>query len=69
MNIKNLLNRVSQNPTVAKAFHTFYQAALGVLVVGLFAAHSSTDVKALLVAAVAAGVSAVKSSLVARLRG
>lgn len=49
-----------------KVFHTFWQAAAGALVSGLFAAKSTQDVKAVVMVAVAAGLAAVKAMAVAR---
>lgn len=51
-----------------KVFHTFWQAAGGVLIAGLLAARSSQDVKAVVAVAVAAGLAAVKAAVVARLK-
>lgn len=72
--VKALLRR---HPTAAKAFHTFYQSFIGVLVLGLtpvFSAATSGNVHeagvalvALVSAALAAGLSAAKSIIAARI--
>lgn len=49
-----------------KVFHTFWQAAGGVLIAGLLASRSSADVKLALGAAFAVGLAAVKAALVSR---
>ena len=62
--IKPFLKKLIINRKFRAVLHTFWQAAGGVLAVQLFAAHSSADVKAIVVLAVATGLSAVKNSLV-----
>lgn len=54
--IKAFLYRVSQNPLVMRAAHTFIQAFLAVLLVTGLKLDKTT-----LIAAVAAGISAVKT--------
>ena len=65
-NVKSFLKALASNPTVVKAAHTFWQAFLAALLVGIFAVHDLKGAQALLLAAIAAGASAVKSQLVAR---
>ena len=60
------LKALWSNETVKRVLHTFWQAAGGVLLAGVFAAHSTGDVKALVVAAFAAGLAAVKALVVSR---
>lgn len=62
--MKNLFKNFTTNEWVVRAFHTFWQAALGVLLAHYLAPGQPTDVKALVVAAVAAGASAVKTMVV-----
>lgn len=62
--LTNLAYRVSQNPLVSRAIHTFLQAFLAVLAVGGF----KLD-KVALTAAIAAGLSALKTFLVAYFAG
>jgi GH25 family lysozyme M1 (1,4-beta-N-acetylmuramidase) len=45
-----------------RVFHTFWQAASGALISGLTLAHSSTDVRLAVAAAIAIGLSAVKNT-------
>lgn len=61
--IKNLVYRALQSPTVVKASHTFWQAFLAALLVTGFKLNTTT-----LLAAVAAGFSAVKSLVVSQVR-
>lgn len=58
--LKNLLYRASQSPLVERAIYTFIQAFLAVLAVGGF----KLD-KTLLAAAIAAGLSALKTAALA----
>lgn len=64
--VKGKLNQLLHNDQVMRVIHTFYQAAAGALVAGLFAAHSTADVKGVLTVAVAAGLAAVKALFVSR---
>lgn len=56
-----LLKKAQSNPVVERAEHTFWQAAAGVFVAALSGAHG--DVRVAVTVAVAAGLSAVKTSL------
>jgi hypothetical protein len=49
-----------------RVFHTFWQAAVGALVAGLVTVHSTSDVKAVVMVAVTAGMAAVKALVVSR---
>ncbi|MDL2342297.1 MAG: hypothetical protein QFB87_04450 [Patescibacteria group bacterium] len=57
--LKQFCKTLSENPICVKAFHTFWQAFLAVWIASSF----KLD-KVVLIAAVAAGLSAVKSVLV-----
>lgn len=59
--LKSQILKAAHNDAVRRVFHTFWQAAGGVLLAALFAAHSSQDVKLALGAALAAGLAAVKN--------
>lgn len=59
--LKALWNKVPEG--VKRVLHTFWQAAGAALLTGLLAAHSSTDVKAVLFTAGATGLAAVKALL------
>lgn len=63
---KLILVGLAQNEHVRRVFHTFWQAAGGVLISGLLLAHSTADVKLAAGAALAAGLAAVKALIVAR---
>lgn len=54
-----LLNKLTENEIVVRAVKTFVQAAIAVVVVGYVSVKDIESAKALAVAAVAAGVSAV----------
>jgi hypothetical protein len=62
-----IIYRVSDSELAKRALHTAWQAALGVVLAGIFAAHSTGDVKALVIAAGAAAASALKTSVLAYL--
>lgn len=62
--LKALVNALIHNDKVMRVVHTFWQAAGGVLIAGLLAAHSSSDIKLSLAAALAAGLAAVKALVV-----
>lgn len=64
--MKELLKRFINNDYVRRVFHTFWQAAGGMLIAGLLAAHSTQDVKFALGAALAAGLAAIKAMLVSK---
>ena len=64
--VKNLVRSLVASDAVRRVLHSFWQAAGGVLLAGVFAAHSSGDVKALVIAACAAGLAAVKALVVSR---
>lgn len=64
--LKELAKRVWANDNVRRVWHTFWQAAGGVLVAGLLAAHSSADVKAAVFLAATTGFSAVKALYISR---
>lgn len=64
-NLKNLAYRL-WNSEGRKVFHTFWQAAGGVLIAGLLASKSTADVKLAVGAAVATGLAAVKALLLSR---
>jgi len=64
--LKNFVHSLIVSDGFKRALHTFWQAAGGVLLAGVFAAHSTGDVKALVVAAFAAGLAAVKALVVSR---
>lgn len=64
--VKGLLRKLYLNDQVRRVFHTFIQAAAGVLVAGLLAAHSTADVKGVLTVAVAAGLAAIKALVVSK---
>lgn len=59
MNLKDFLRTIVRHPLVVRAFHTFIQAFLAVWLVSNF----SMD-KVTLTAAIAAGISALKTMLV-----
>lgn len=62
--IKTLWQKASSNKLLVRAFHTFWQAALAVVLVKLTTVHDLTDLQALATAAVAAGFSALKTVIV-----
>lgn len=64
--VKQTVFVLINNDHVKRVFHTFWQAAGGLLLAGLLASHSSQDVKMALGAALAAGLAAVKAAVVAR---
>jgi len=64
--IKVLFFSLVSNKFVMAVAHTFWQAAGGVLVASLFAAHSTADVKGAIAVAVATGLAAVKNTYVAK---
>jgi hypothetical protein len=64
--LKSIVKSVWANDSVRRVIHSTWQAAGGVLLAGLVAAHSSTDVKAAFVVAGAAALAALKAALVAR---
>jgi hypothetical protein len=67
---KLLLTRLANSPTVHKAAHTFWQSASAYLIYSVLVAnqplHTVGDYKVLLVGAIAAGLSALKTLAVAR---
>lgn len=65
-NLKGLVKKLVNNPLVMHVFHTFWQAAAGVLFAGLVTVHSSADAKRVIAVAVATGLAAVKAMVVAR---
>lgn len=69
-NIRNFLlglaYRLYYSDTARRAAHTFVQAFVAVLLVGLVSVKDFKTGAALFVAAVAAGISAVKGALVSR---
>jgi hypothetical protein len=67
--IKQLVAALWANDFVRRVVHTAWQAAAGVLISGLLAAHSAADVKAVIIVAVAAALSAAKGAIVAKVRG
>jgi uncharacterized integral membrane protein len=56
-------------PLVSRAIHAFWEAAVASLLVTVFAAHNSTDVKASLIGAVSLGLSAVKTMFWSYVKG
>lgn len=74
--IKQVYVKVTSNQTIMRVFHTFWQSLLAVFLVGVLPIFDSlktghyTDARtagiALVVAAVAAGISAVKNAVVYR---
>lgn len=64
--IKSLLRRAYYSDNARRIFHTFYQAAGGVLLAGLIAARSSSDVKLAVAAALTVGLAAVKALFLAK---
>lgn len=67
--LKQLVQTAWANDFVRRVVHTAWQAAAGVLLTGLVASHSSTDVKVVLVAAFAAALSAAKGAVAAKVQG
>jgi hypothetical protein len=59
--LKSWGQRIATHPTVIKAFHTFWQSFLAVLLAGIFSTHSISELFVLVSAALAAGLSALKS--------
>lgn len=59
--IQSKIKQLWLNDSVRRVFHTFWQAAGGVLLSGLLLARSSNDVKLAVGAAFAAGLAAVKA--------
>lgn len=66
MSAKSLLKSVWANDGVRRVVHTFWQAAAGSLVAGLFAAKSTSDVKLTIATSVAVGLAAVKAALLSK---
>lgn len=70
MNLPTKLNAIvhwfTTSDSVRRVLHTFWQAAGGLLLSGLLAAHSTTDVKMAVGAALAAGLAAVKAAFLAK---
>lgn len=64
--VKDLIYKAVHSEGAKRVFHTFWQAAGGVLLSGLLASRSSTDVKLALGAALAAGLAALKAAYLAR---
>ena len=64
--LKSILRTIWSSDGVRRVFHTAWQAAFGVLVTGLLAAHSSADVKATLFLAATTAAAAVKAALLAK---
>jgi hypothetical protein len=67
--VKELAKKLWANDFVRRVVHTAWQAAAGVLVSGVLTAHSAADVKALVIVAVAAALSAAKGAIVAKVQG
>lgn len=59
--LKGIVKTLAKNEGVRRVFHTFWQAAGGVLVAGLLTVHSTADVKLLVASSVAVGLAAVKA--------
>jgi hypothetical protein len=68
-NLGTKLKALLTNPVISRALHTFWQGALAVLLVGLLGVHTTGDAKLLLIGAVAAGLSAVKTMAVSYIKG
>lgn len=64
--LKAKLLQLWHSELVMRVVHTFWQAAGAALVVGLLAAHSTADVKAVLFTAIATGLAAVKGLIQTR---
>lgn len=64
MSIKNIYTKVTTNRQLMAVVHTFWQAASGVLVAGLLASKSTSDVKGVIALAVATGLAALKNAYV-----
>lgn len=68
-NLKSKLSAFIHDTLISRALHTAWQAALAVLVVSLTSAHSSADVRLALIAAVGAGLSAIKTLALSYIKG
>lgn len=66
MSIKKIYTKVTSNRQLMAVIHTFWQAAGGVLVAGLLAAKSTSDIKGVVALAVATGLAALKNAYVYR---
>jgi hypothetical protein len=64
--VKEFFKKVWANDQVKRVVHTAWQAAGGVLISGLLAAHSPQDVKSAVFVAGAAALAAVKAYFVGR---
>lgn len=64
--VKLFVLSLVRNDYVRRVFHTFWQAAGGVLLSALVLANSTQDVKLAFAAAFAAGLAAVKALFVAK---
>jgi arginine exporter protein ArgO len=67
--IIHAFNAVASNDLVRRAFHTFIQAALSYLIVSALAPNATVDTKILLMGALGAGLSAVKTMAIAYVQG
>jgi arginine exporter protein ArgO len=56
-------------PLVSRALHTFWQAVLSYLIVSALAPNATVDTKILLMGALGAGLSAVKTMAIAYVQG
>ena len=63
--LKSWIGRIATHPTTVKAAHTFWQSFLATFLVGIFAVKDSATLYSLVVASLATGFSALKSSLMA----
>lgn len=61
--MKELFNKFVNNDVVRRAFKTFIQAFIAVIIAGYATVQDFNGIKALIVAALAAGISAVWNSL------
>lgn len=61
--IEALAKREAKNPVVVRAVHTVWEAAVGAGVAAISGAHG--DVKVVILAAVAGGLAAIKTAVVA----
>lgn len=64
--MKDFLKSLAHNDLVNRAGHTFIQAFVAALLVSAVSVHDLSSAKAVLLAAVAAGISAVKTAVVSR---
>lgn len=64
--LTSLYFKVTSNDIVTRALHTFSQAFLAALLVSAVSVHDLNTAKAALLAAVAAGISALKTAVVQR---